>query len=48
MSDAKEAGLVPDLEEKVAKAGHWCLYEIPDELAGMVIDFLNRRFPVKS
>jgi soluble epoxide hydrolase / lipid-phosphate phosphatase len=25
MIDAKEQGLVPDLEEKVIQAGHWCL-----------------------
>jgi soluble epoxide hydrolase / lipid-phosphate phosphatase len=47
MIDAKEAGLTPDLEEKVAEAGHWCLYEIPDELSAMVIEWLQERFPVK-
>ena len=48
MIDAKEAGLVPDLEEKVVEAGHWFLYEIPEELAGLVSDWLTRRFPVKK
>ena len=48
MIDAKEQGLVTDLEEKVVKAGHWFLYEVPEELAGMVSDWLTRKFPVKG
>ncbi|KAK5110778.1 hypothetical protein LTR85_000723 [Meristemomyces frigidus] len=47
MSDVKEAGLVPDLEEKVVEAGHWVLYEKPGEIAGLLIDWLARNFPVK-
>ncbi|KAK3676073.1 hypothetical protein LTR78_004265 [Recurvomyces mirabilis] len=48
MGDAKEAGLVSDVEEKVIQAGHWCLYEKPEEIAGLIKDWLQRRFPVKS
>lgn len=48
MIDAKNEGLVPDLEEKAVKAGHWFLYEIPEELANLVTDWLTRRFPVKK
>ncbi|KAK3724922.1 hypothetical protein LTR37_000970 [Vermiconidia calcicola] len=47
MSDAKEQGLVTDLEEKVVEAGHWFLYEVPGEFSEIVIDWLKRRFPVK-
>jgi soluble epoxide hydrolase/lipid-phosphate phosphatase len=47
MSDAKERGLVSDLEEKVVDAGHWVLYEKPDDIAELIIDWLSRRFPVK-
>ena len=49
MADAKDAGLITaGIEEKVVKAGHWFLYEIPDELAGLVIDWLSRKFPVEQ
>ena len=46
MGPAKEQGLVPDLEEKVVDAGHWVLYEKPDEIAGLITDWLQRKFPV--
>jgi len=48
MSDAKEEGLVEDVEEKVVQAGHWVLYEKPEEVAGLLADWLKRRFPVSS
>ena len=48
MIDAKYENLVPDLEEQVIKAGHWFLYEVPEELADKVTDWLSRRFPVKK
>jgi len=48
MIDAKEQGLVSDVEEKVVDAGHWVLYEKPDEIASLIIDWLQRRFPVKK
>ena len=48
MGDAKSQGLVPDLEEKVVDAGHWVLYEKPEDIAEIIGDWLNRRFPVKS
>jgi pimeloyl-ACP methyl ester carboxylesterase len=48
MIDAKYENLVPDLEEQVVKAGHWFLYEVPEELAGLVTDWLTRRFPAKK
>ena len=46
MSDAKESGLVSDLEEKVVDAGHWCLYEKPQEVAEVIGEWLQRRFSV--
>ncbi len=48
MVDAKEAGLVSDLEEKVIEAGHWCLYEKPQEIAEIISDWLTRKFPAKT
>jgi pimeloyl-ACP methyl ester carboxylesterase len=48
MGPAKEQGLVEDLEEKVVDAGHWVLYEKPDEIAGLITDWLQRKFPVKK
>ena len=48
MKDAKEQGLVPDLEEKVVDAGHWCLYEKPVVLAEAIGDWLEKRFPAKA
>ncbi|KAM3414980.1 hypothetical protein BST61_g10117 [Cercospora zeina] len=48
MGDAKEAGLVEDLEEKVVDAGHWVLYEKPEEIAGIIQEWLVKKFPVKG
>jgi pimeloyl-ACP methyl ester carboxylesterase len=48
MGPAKEQGLVEDLEEKVVDAGHWVLYEKPDEIAELIADWLKRKFPVKN
>jgi soluble epoxide hydrolase/lipid-phosphate phosphatase len=48
MDPAKKQGLVADLEEKVVDAGHWVLYEKPDEIAGLITDWLRRKFPVKK
>ncbi|KAJ9661503.1 hypothetical protein H2198_001883 [Neophaeococcomyces mojaviensis] len=48
MSNAKGQGLVPDCEEKVIEAGHWCPYEKPKEVAEAVGEWLTRKFPVKS
>lgn len=48
MSDAKEQGLVPDLEEKVVEAGHWCLYEKPEEMAQAIGKWLQKRFPLRE
>ncbi|KAK0363338.1 hypothetical protein LTR91_019120 [Friedmanniomyces endolithicus] len=49
MGDAKEAGLVKDVEERVVDAGHWCLYdeEKSEEIAGVIGEWLGRKFPVK-
>ncbi|EME80137.1 uncharacterized protein MYCFIDRAFT_31012 [Pseudocercospora fijiensis CIRAD86] len=44
MDDAKKAGLVRDLEERVVEAGHWVLYEKPLEIAGILEEWLGRRF----
>lgn len=48
MGPAKDQGLVPDLEEKVVDAGHWVLYEKPDEIADLITDWLQRKFPAKK
>ena len=43
MGDAKEQGLVTDLEEKVVQSGHWVLYERPEEIASLITDWLSKR-----
>ena len=48
MVDAKEAGLVADCEEKVVEAGHWVLYEKPQEIAEIISDWLTRKFSIKA
>jgi soluble epoxide hydrolase / lipid-phosphate phosphatase len=48
MVDAKEQGLVPDLEEKVLDAGHWWAYEKPEEGGELIAEWLDKRFPIKS
>lgn len=48
MADAKDAGLVPDCEEKVIEAGHWCAYERPKEVAEAIGEWVARRFPIKK
>ena len=48
MVDAKEAGLVDDLEEKVIDGGHWILYEKPKEIADMISEWLVKKFPAKK
>jgi len=47
MADAKAQGLVPYLEERVMEAGHWVLYEKPDEVADILKNWLTRKFPMK-
>ncbi|KAK4547710.1 hypothetical protein LTR36_000668 [Oleoguttula mirabilis] len=39
----KEAGLLPDLRVEVLHSGHWCPYEKPEEIAGLLSDFLSDR-----
>ena len=48
MIDAKNEGLVDDLEEKVVDAGHWCLYEKPIDVAEAISEWVVRRFPAKK
>lgn len=48
MAPSKEQGLVKDVEEKVVDAGHWVLYEKPEEIAAIIGDWLQRKFPVKQ
>lgn len=48
MIDSKKEGLVSDVEEKAVLAGHWVLYEKPQEIADLIGDWLTRRFPVKK
>ncbi|KAI1394614.1 alpha/beta-hydrolase [Hypoxylon fuscum] len=44
MIPAKEGGFLPDLEEAVVDSGHWCPLESPNEVAELMISFLERRF----
>jgi soluble epoxide hydrolase / lipid-phosphate phosphatase len=48
MAEAKEQGLVPDLEEVVLEAGHWWAYEKPGEGGGLIAEWLARRFPLDA
>lgn len=45
MVDAKNEGLVKDVEEKVLDAGHWWAYEKPKGMGDMIAEWLNRKFP---
>lgn len=47
MADAVEAGLVQkeNLVERVVEAGHWVLYEKPEEIAETIREWLGRKFP---
>lgn len=49
MGDAVEAGLVDKgrLTEKVVQAGHWVLYEKPDDVASIIKEWLGINFPVE-
>lgn len=45
MGPAKEAGLLPDLEETpIVDSAHWVSYERPDEVAGYLGDWLKKRY----
>ncbi|KAK4965272.1 hypothetical protein LTR28_003466 [Elasticomyces elasticus] len=48
MGDAVQKGLVSDLEEKVVQGGHWILYEKPDEIASIIGEWVQKRFPVSA
>ncbi|KAK5111380.1 hypothetical protein LTR62_005221 [Meristemomyces frigidus] len=49
MREPREAGLlVGDVEERVVEAGHWCLYEKPEEIGGLIKDWVVRRFPAEG
>ncbi|KPI39416.1 Bifunctional epoxide hydrolase 2 [Cyphellophora attinorum] len=47
MKDAKDQGLVNDVTEKVLDAGHWWAYEKPQDMGGIIADWLKERFPIK-
>ncbi|KAF2756941.1 alpha/beta-hydrolase [Pseudovirgaria hyperparasitica] len=48
MVDAKEKGLVPDLEEQTVVGNHWSMYDAGNAaiVAGYWADWLSRKFPV--
>ena len=46
--DAIKAGLVDDVEEKAVQAGHWVLYEKPQETAELISNWLSHKFPAKK
>jgi soluble epoxide hydrolase / lipid-phosphate phosphatase len=49
MGDAKAAGLLKaGVEEKVVEAGHWVLYEKPEEIAELIAEWLGRKFPAEG
>ncbi len=50
MVDAREAGLTPDVEENAVDAGHWSMYDpkVADEVGSIIIDWLQRKAPVRS
>lgn len=39
-------GLITDFEQYNVRAGHWSLYEKPQEIAEILADWLKRQFPV--
>ncbi|OQO02548.1 hypothetical protein B0A48_12075 [Cryoendolithus antarcticus] len=49
MEDARKQGLLKGgCEDKVVDAGHWVLYEKPDEIAEVILEWLGRKFGGKS
>ena len=48
MNDDKEQRLVPNLEERVAEADGWVLYEKPEEIAKLLSEWLLKKFPVEA
>jgi len=44
INGAKDAGLLPDLEEVLIDSGHWCTYERPEEVTNAIKGFLEKRF----
>ena len=48
MADARDQGLVSDLQEEAMEAGHWVLYENPQEVARLIGEWLQKKFPVKK
>lgn len=45
-NDPVQRGLIKDFEQHNVVAGHWSLYEKPQEIAEILADWLKRRFPV--
>ena len=49
MIPAKQAGLLPDVEDSaMVEAGHWGVYEKPDEIADYMSQWLTKRFVGKK
>lgn len=46
--DPVQNGLITDFEQHNVCAGHWGLYEKPQEVAEILADWLRRRFPVED
>lgn len=40
---SKQAGAVKDLEVHELHSGHWCPYEKPDELGGLILEWLKKK-----
>ena len=40
---AKGAGLVPDLTVHEVHSGHWCLYEVPEEVGKIMVGWLGEK-----
>ena len=45
-NDAVANGLLKDFEQHIVVAGHWSLYEKPQEIAEILADWLKRKFAV--
>ena len=40
---AAQQGLLPDLKIEEIQSGHWCPYEKPDEVSGVIFEFVRGR-----
>lgn len=41
-------GFITDYEQHIVRAGHWSLYEKPQEIAEILVDWLARKFSTST